>query len=75
MRLPEYIVIDGYVYLDGNKKAGLGKHLYDALQERSIVIGVAKSGFKDIPGETEIFRGGSKRALYVTSAGISETEA
>lgn len=28
---PEYIVVDGYVYLDGCSKPGLGKHLYDAL--------------------------------------------
>jgi deoxyribonuclease V len=74
-QLPEYIVIDGYVYLDRNKKPGLGKHLYDALQARSIIIGVAKSRFKDTPAEAEVFRGGSKRALYVTAVGISETDA
>lgn len=74
-QLPEFIVIDGYVYLDGNQKPGFGKHLYDALEGKSIIIGVAKSRFKDTPAETEIFRGGSKRALYVTAVGISATEA
>jgi deoxyribonuclease V len=49
--------------------------LYDALDRKSVIIGVAKSRFKDTPAETEIFRGGSKRALYVTTVGISETEA
>lgn len=74
-QLPEFIVIDGYVYLDGNQKPGFGKHLYDALDGKSVIIGVAKSRFKDTPAEAEIFRGGSKRALYVTAVGISETEA
>jgi len=74
-QLPECIVIDGYVYLDRNQKPGLGRHLYDALQERSVIIGVAKSRFKDTPPETEVFRGDSKRALYVTAIGINETDA
>lgn len=74
-QLPECIVIDGYVYLDGTHKPGLGKHLYDALEGKTAVIGVAKSRFKDTPPETEIFRGSSTHALYVTAVGIGETEA
>ncbi len=74
-QLPEFIVIDGYVYLDGNQRPGFGKHLYEALAGKSVIIGVAKSRFKDTPAETEIFRGGSKRALYVTAVGISAAEA
>ena len=74
-QLPEFIVIDGYVYLDGNLKPGFGRHLHDALEGKSVIIGMAKSRFKDTPAETEIFRGGSKRALYVTAIGIDETKA
>jgi deoxyribonuclease V len=74
-QLPEFIVIDGYVYLDRNQKPGFGKHLYDALEGKCVIIGVAKTRFKDTPAETEIFRGGSKRALYVTAVGINEAEA
>lgn len=74
-QLPEFIVIDGYVYLDGNQKPGFGMHLYDALAGKSVIIGVAKSRFKDTPAETEIFRGGSKRAMYVTAVGIGAAEA
>ncbi len=74
-QLPEFIVIDGYVYLDGNQKPGFGKHLHDALDKKSVIIGVAKSRFKDTPAETEIFRGGSKRALHVTAVGIGAAEA
>lgn len=54
-QLPEFIVIDGYVYLDGKQKPGFGKHLYVALAGKSVIIGVAKSRFKGMPAETEIF--------------------
>lgn len=74
-RLPEYIVIDGYVYLDGHKRPGFGKHLYDAVGGRAAIIGVAKSRFKDIPADVEVFRGNSKRPLYVTTIGVREAEA
>ena len=74
-QLPECIVIDGYVYLGNERKAGLGKHLYEALQGRVPIIGVAKTRFQDTPQETEVYRGGSTRALYVTAIGLDEAEA
>jgi deoxyribonuclease V len=73
--LPEYIIVDGYVYLDGIQQAGLGKHLYDAIEGKSLVIGVAKTRFKDISGEFEVFRSNSQRPLYVTAIGISNEAA
>ncbi len=73
--LPEYIIVDGYVHLEETQKPGLGKHLYDALQGKSIVIGVAKTRFNNTPPEIEVFKGESQRPLYVTAAGISDTEA
>lgn len=72
---PTCIVVDGFVFLDGHTEAGLGKHLYDALNGSVPVIGVAKSAFKDAPPETEIYRGESKHPLYVTSVGMSLEEA
>jgi deoxyribonuclease V len=72
--LPEIIIIDGHVYLDAEGRPGLGRLLYDALQGRCAVIGVAKSRFKDTPPEAVVFRGGSKRALYVTAVGIAESD-
>ncbi len=74
-QLPKIIVIDGYVYLDLHQKAGLGYHLYNALDKRVAVIGVAKSRYKDIPTEAEVFRSDSNRPLYVTAIGIEESEA
>lgn len=41
---PNVILIDGYVWLDGNRRKGMGARLYDALEGRSAVVGVAKLG-------------------------------
>lgn len=73
--LPAYIIIDGYVYLGGDQKPGLGRHLYEALNHQSVVIGVAKRRFKGTPATAELRRGNSHRALYVTAAGIDQAEA
>lgn len=69
---PEEIVIDGYVMI--GDRPGLGRHLFEILGRSIPVIGVAKSRFDDAPG-IEILRGGSRRPLYVTSAGIDPREA
>ncbi|WP_055076248.1 endonuclease V [Pseudanabaena sp. 'Roaring Creek'] len=71
---PQIIIIDGYVYLDRNKKCGLGGYLYSVLKEQIAVIGVAKTRYRDIPSEVEVFRAGSNRPLYVTAIGIDEME-
>lgn len=68
---PECIIIDGFVYLDGHKEPGLGKHLYDSLAGNSAIIGVAKRRFKNIPEYCEIYRGRSIKPLYVTSEGLT----
>lgn len=73
--VPDLIVIDGFVYLDGKSRPGLGKHLYDALLGKISVVGVAKGPFKDIAQECELYRGTSKKPLYITSVGIPLTEA
>ncbi len=73
--LPEIIIVDGYVELGSEQKPGLGKHLYDAIDGKSIIIGVAKNRFEDTPAEAEVFRGGSQRPLYVTAIGISQADA
>jgi deoxyribonuclease V len=66
------IVVDGFVYLGSERREGLGKHLFDALNGQVPVIGVAKTAFHDTPETTAVFRGGSRRPLYVTAAGISD---
>ena len=72
---PDCIVIDGLVFLDGKSEPGLGKHLYDALNKKIVVIGVAKKPYKGIAQECAVYRGYSQKPLYVTVAGISLEEA
>jgi len=68
------IVVDGYVFL-GESKKGLGAYLYEALDRKIPIIGVAKSPFRDISKESFIYRGESKKPLYITSVGIELNEA
>ncbi|HOJ76833.1 MAG TPA: endonuclease V [Bacillota bacterium] len=65
----DLIIIDSFVWL-GNGKKGLGVHLYEALSEKIPVIGVAKTHFKDCAQYTEVYRGKSKKPLYVSAIGI-----
>jgi deoxyribonuclease V len=72
---PTHIIIDGYVYLDGYSRPGLGKHLYDALSGKVKIVGVAKNPFRGITGEYELYRGLSTKPLYITCAGMTLSEA
>jgi len=69
---PSTIIVDGYVFLDGKEKPGLGKKLYDSLSGNVEVIGVAKNMFSGIPKECELYRGKSKNPLYITAIGNLE---
>lgn len=74
----DYIIVDGYVTLGAEKKAGLGMHLYQALlaQSKTIpIIGVAKTQFAGTPVECEVLRGQSHQPLYVTVADIELEQA
>lgn len=67
---PTHIVVDGYVWLEDQNQPGLGAYLYESLNQETPVIGVAKTPFKRALQAAKLFRGGSKRPLYVTSIGI-----
>lgn len=73
-KVPEVVVVDGYVWLDSEHRQGLGAKLFDALDGRSVVIGVAKTKFRNAPA-VEILRGNSRNPLFVTAAGVSAPEA
>ncbi len=64
---PEEMVIDGYVML--GERPGLGRYLFESFAGKIPVIGAAKSKHAD-SSSIEVVRGGSKRPLYVTSAGV-----
>ena len=68
--VPDTIIIDGYVYLDGVSIPGLGRYLYDALQGRVVIIGVAKKPFIGIAARHRVLRGSSHNPLYITAAGM-----
>jgi deoxyribonuclease V len=71
----ECIIIDGFVHLGSEMKPGLGMHLWDMLEQKVVVIGVAKSPFKNSPESCEVLRGKSKRPLFVTAQGIKQDRA
>lgn len=67
----EAIIIDGYVYIDNEKKYGLGGYLWEALYGKIPIIGVAKTSFfRNKETVTGIVRGDSKNPLFVSSIGI-----
>jgi deoxyribonuclease V len=66
----EFVIVDGYVWLREPSHYGLGMYLYSALKKKIPIIGVAKNRFQDTPIECELFRGRSKKPLYITSIGI-----
>lgn len=66
-----YIIVDGYVLLDQNGRLGLGGYLYEKIEKKVPVIGVAKNYFAGSAGE-ELLRGNSKKPLYITSLGIPQ---
>ncbi|MEH0157869.1 endonuclease V [Limibacter armeniacum] len=66
----DMIVVDGYVFLDDKKKLGLGGYLYQTLGKKIPVIGVAKSPFHQNKTQVrEVYRGDSKKPLYVSAIG------
>lgn len=72
---PKVIIVDGFVFLNSDKKPGLGKYLYDALQRQVAIIGVAKNAHQAIPSEWAVLRGESRKPLYVSAVGIELKQA
>ncbi|MEP0265897.1 endonuclease V [Dokdonia sp.] len=72
----DVIVVDGFVVLDDEGALGLGGYLYEALDQKIPIIGVAKNNFAKINAlKMPVFRGDSKKPLYITSKGLSLQEA
>lgn len=71
----DIIIIDGYVTLDEEGKIGLGGHLYEALDCKFPVIGIAKNGFNTPDSRRKaVYRGESKTPLFVTAKGADIDE-
>jgi deoxyribonuclease V len=67
---PDVVVIDGYVWLADESRPGLGAHLFEALGRTVPVIGVAKTAFQGATAARPVWRGVSRRPLYVSAAGM-----
>lgn len=76
---PDVIIVDGFVTLDPAGKLGLGGHLHREInrpgRDRTDVIGVAKTGFREATHAIPVLRGESDRPLLVTAAGMDDDEA
>lgn len=71
----EVVVIDGYVWLDEERRPGLGAHLYEALGRKVPVVGVAKTAFRGSAMAEKVLRPSSAKPLFVTSVGMPQAEA
>ncbi|MDB5282428.1 MAG: deoxyinosine 3endonuclease (endonuclease V)-like protein [Bacteroidota bacterium] len=70
------IIIDGYVYTDNQLSYGLGGHLWEKLDEKVPVIGIAKTKFMgNDKTVVPVTRGGSKVPLYVSAIGVDVADA
>ena len=71
----ECVIVDGYVWLEEVTHAGLGLHLYNALEKPIPIVGVAKTLFAGTPKECELLRGESKKPLFISSIDMELEEA
>ncbi|BAV05826.1 Endonuclease V [Filimonas lacunae] len=69
--LPQAIIIDGFVVLDDEGNKGLGGYVFELLEGKVPVIGVAKTdyaGFEQL--KRAVLRGESQRPLFVSALGM-----
>ena len=68
------LITDSYVEFS-EEHLGLGKHLYNALDKKYPVIGIAKNKYKEENISIECYRGNSSKPLYITAIDVSNQEA
>lgn len=71
----DIIIVDGFVTLNNEGKIGLGGYLFEALNQKFPIVGIAKNEFSS-PDEKRrtVFRGESKTPLFLTAMGIDVDE-
>ncbi|SFN37998.1 Endonuclease V [Chryseobacterium oleae] len=71
----DLIIVDGYVTLDNDGKIGLGGYLYEALDQKYPIIGIAKNEFAAPDSQRRnVLRGESKTPLFLTAMGADVDE-
>lgn len=72
----EAVIVDAHVYLDNQLTHGLGARLWEALDRKIPVIGLAKTAFhKNDQTTIPILRGASQQSLYVSAIGMDAGDA
>ncbi|WP_368407648.1 endonuclease V [Chryseobacterium edaphi] len=71
----DIIIVDGFVTLNNDGKIGLGGYLFNALDQKIPIVGIAKNEFSS-PDEKRriVVRGESKTPLFLTAMGIDVDE-
>src|SRR5262249_59722862 len=67
---PSMLVIDGYVWLGATDAPGLGAHLFEELHAVTPIVGVAKTAYRNDTWSERVYRGVSRKPLYVTASGL-----
>jgi len=67
----EIIVIDGYVHLKDGADQGLGARLAAALACKPAVVGVTKPPLKVADRFVTVYRGGSRKPLFISASGLA----
>lgn len=71
----DLIIVDGYVTLDNDGKIGLGGYLYEALDRKYVIVGIAKNEFASPDSQRRnVLRGESKTPLFLTAKGVDVDE-
>lgn len=69
------IIVDGHVFISNEKEFGLGAYTYEEYNRKIPVIGIAKTPFyKNKDTVKDVFRGDSKKPLYVSVIGEKNIE-
>ncbi|KUJ55406.1 endonuclease V [Chryseobacterium aquaticum] len=68
----DIIIVDGFVTLNNDGKMGLGGYLFEALEKKIPIIGIAKNNFSSPDDKRRaVLRGESKTPLHLTAMGIN----
>lgn len=71
----DIIIVDGFVTLNNDGKMGLGGYLFEALEKKIPIVGIAKNNFSAPDDKRRaVLRGESKTPLYLTAMGIDVDE-
>ena len=69
------LIIDGYVHLKPPRNKGLGLHLAESLGYEAVIIGVAKNPLTEADRYSSIYRGKSKKPLFISAFNMSLSRA